>query len=39
MKNDPRYTVNYNAKQTLSKWRLLFTKSFFLILSNLFGKY
>ena len=38
-KNDPRNTVNWNVK-LLTKWRPLFTKSsFFLFLSNWFGKY
>ena len=38
-KNDPWNTVNWNDKQTLTKWHLLFTKSSFLILSNWFGKF
>ena len=34
MKNDPRNSISWNDKQTLTKWRLLFTKRYFLILSN-----
>ena len=34
-----RNTVPWNDKQILTKWRFLFTKSSFLILSSWFGKY
>ena len=38
-KNDPRNTVSWDVrKQTLTKWRLLFTKSSFLIFIQLIGK-